>query len=122
MHSVLIIEDNQIIREMYSDKFRVNDFEVSIAADGAEGLKKALDEKPDILLLDIAMPKMDGIEVMERLRDDHWGKSVPIIILTNLNIDGRLLDNVIKNRPAYCLMKVGVTPVEVLDKARELLS
>lgn len=122
MHSVLIIEDDQILRDMYTDKFRGSDFDVSTASDGEDGIKKALEEKPDILLLDIAMPKVDGIGVMEKLRDDPWGKNVPIIILTNLNIDGKLLEKVIQNRPAYCLMKVGVTPLEVLDKAKELVS
>lgn len=121
MRSVLIVEDDQILREMYHHKFEVNNFEVSTAEDGQEGLKKALDQKPDLLLLDLVMPKMDGIKVMEQLRNDPWGKAVPIIVLTNLNIDGKVLDKVIKNRPAYCLMKVGVTPVEVLDKAKELL-
>jgi CheY-like chemotaxis protein len=121
MKSVLIIEDDKILRDMYRDKFTVSNFEVTTAENGAEGIKKALELKPDLMLLDIAMPKMDGTTLMEKLRGDSWGKNVPIIILTNLNIDGNLLDKVIKNHPAYCLMKVGVTPIEVLDKAKELL-
>jgi two-component system, OmpR family, alkaline phosphatase synthesis response regulator PhoP len=121
MSSVLIIEDDEILLEMYKDVFVKNEFDVTTAVDGEEGLRIALEDKPDLVLLDLALPKKNGISVLESLRDDAWGTNVPIIVLTNLNVDGALLDKIIKNRPAYCLMKVGVTPDEVIAKAKEIL-
>lgn len=122
MYTVLIIEDDQVLREMYKDKMERSGYKVLIANDGEEGLKVALQNHPDLILLDLMMPKMDGTSMMEKLREDTWGKNVPIIILTNLNVDGDLLNNVIKDHPAYCMMKVGVTPEEILIKSQEVLA
>lgn len=121
MPKLLIIEDDKILRDMYTDQFASNGYTVSTAVDGEEGLQKALQEHPDIILLDLAMPKMDGTTLIQKLRDDEWGRNAAVIILTNLSIDGELLDVIIKNRPAYCLMKIGVTPEEVMAKAEELI-
>lgn len=121
MRTVLIIEDDTILLEMYKDAFEKNEFSVSTAIDGEEGLKRALQDKPDLVLLDLALPKMTGTAVLEKLRDDEWGKQASIIVLTNLNVDGELLNKIIENRPAYCLMKVGVTPEEVIAKAKEIV-
>lgn len=121
MPKLLIIEDDKILRDMYTDQFDSNGYTVSTAVDGEEGLQKALQEHPDIILLDLAMPKMDGTTLIQKLRDDEWGRNAAVIILTNLSIDGELLDVIIKNRPAYCLMKIGVTPEEVMAKAEELI-
>ncbi len=122
MRKLLIIEDDKILRDMYKDQFLSNGYTVSTAVDGEEGLQKALQEHPDIILLDLAMPKMDGTTLLEKLRADEWGIRAAVIILTNLSIDGELLNIIIKNRPAYCLMKVGVTPDEVMAKADAILS
>jgi len=121
MQRILIVEDDQILREMYQDQFKKNGYEVTTAANGEEGLQLSLQLHPNLILLDLALPTMDGITMMEKLRDDEWGKDVSIIILTNLNVDGELLNKMIQNRPAYCLMKVGVTPEEVMAKAQGIL-
>jgi DNA-binding response OmpR family regulator len=121
MKNVLIIEDDQIILDMYRDKFEVSDFGVITALNGEDGLAAALAHHPDLILLDLAMPKMDGMTVMEKLRENVWGATVPVIILTNLNLDGRMLEEIIKHKPTYSLMKANTTPEEVLEKAREIL-
>lgn len=121
MDTILIIEDDQILLEMYKDLFVQNKFDVRTARDGEHGLQMALQFKPDIILLDLALPKMDGVSVLEKLRTDPWGTNAAVMVLTNLNIDGVLLNKIIKSRPAYCLMKVGVTPDEILIKTKELL-
>lgn len=121
MQKILIVEDDQILREMYKDQFEKNGYHVTVAIDGAQGLQLALQDHPNLILLDLALPAMNGTAVMEKLRNDEWGKDVSIIILTNLNIDGALLNKMIQNHPAYCLMKVGVTPDEVMAKAQEIL-
>jgi len=83
---ILLIEDEKPMLEALIDKFNAEDFEVSGASDGEEGYSKALDEKPDVILLDIIMPKIDGMTLMKKIREDKkWGKEVPIIMLTNLS-------------------------------------
>lgn len=120
MRTVLIIEDDQIILEMYRDKFQVSRWGVITALNGEDGLNAAFRHHPDLILLDLAMPKMDGMTVMQHLRADTWGETVPVIILTNLNIDGKLLEEIIKNKPTYSLMKANTTPDDVLTKAKDI--
>lgn len=84
--TVLIAEDEQAMLRALSDKFSRSDFEVIEAANGEEAEKLALDKKPDVVMLDIIMPKQDGIETMKKIRNSgKWGQEVPIIMLTNLS-------------------------------------
>ena len=119
--TVLIIEDDQIILEMYRDKFELGKYGVIVARNGEDGLAVANQYHPDLILLDLAMPKMDGMTVMQHLRADKWGSMVPVIILTNLNLDGKMLEEIIKHKPTYSLMKANTTPDDVLVKAREII-
>jgi DNA-binding response OmpR family regulator len=121
MNTVLIIEDDKILSEMYSDAFKVKNFDVITAEDGEKGLNLALSEKPDIIILDLALPKIYGTEILQSLRIDTWGKSVPIIVLTNLNVDGKILEAITKYSPVYCLLKANTKPEEVIAKAKEVL-
>lgn len=98
LKKVLIVEDDEDMREALVDKFSGSGFEVDMAGDGVEGLEKALKDHPDLIILDIIMPRMDGVEVLKKLREDNWGRFVSVIILTNLN------DNV---KLAQCL-EIGV--------------
>lgn len=83
---VLIVEDEVAMLHALEKKFLSEGFKVLTAADGEEGCNVALKEKPDILMLDIIMPKLDGLQVIKKIReDDRWGKDVPIIMLTNLS-------------------------------------
>ena len=81
---ILVVEDEGFIMKLLIKRLAEFDFEVLKAIDGKEGLDIALKEHPDLILLDIVMPRMDGIEMAKRLRKDEWGKDVPIIFLTNL--------------------------------------
>lgn len=81
---VLIIEDEKLIRQLLRRKIQKAGFSILEAKDGEEGLKIALSEKPSLILLDLIMPKMDGITMFRKLRQDEWGKDVKVIILTNL--------------------------------------
>lgn len=82
---VLIVEDEKDMREALVGKFELSGFEVEQAENGVGGLKQSLDSHPDIILLDIIMPEMDGIEMLKKLRENEWGKKVPVIILTNIS-------------------------------------
>lgn len=82
---VLVIDDEIVLLDLLSSKISQNGFFVIEAHDGDEGLQKALAEHPDLVLLDIIMPKMDGITMLKKLREDPWGKTAQVIILSNLN-------------------------------------
>lgn len=121
MYTVLIIEDDKVLSDMYRDKFTFDSFHVITAEDGQKGLDVALEKKPDILVLDLSLPKIKGVDVMGALRTTSWGENVPIIILTNLNVDGEILAAITKYNPVYCLLKANTTPEDVVSKAREIL-
>jgi two-component system phosphate regulon response regulator PhoB len=83
--TVLIVEDEQMLLSALQRKLESAGLNVLTAKDGSEGLKLALENRPDLILLDIILPLMDGITFLERLRRDEWGKQVPVIVLSNLS-------------------------------------
>lgn len=82
---VLIVEDEVDIREALTDMFIQYDFEVMTATNGQEGFDIAIAEKPDIILLDINMPVMNGHETLAKLRNDPWGRNVKVVVLSALD-------------------------------------
>jgi len=84
MKKILIVEDEKSLLDVLVMKFSDEGFEVHQARDGVQGLETAVVKKPDLILLDIIMPRMDGITMLKKLREDLWGKEVPVILLTNL--------------------------------------
>lgn len=102
--SILIIEDEKDIRDALAEGITQAGFSVSMAENGLVGLEKALKDHPDLILLDIIMPIMDGHQFLDKLRQDAWGKKAKIITLTSMddvkNIatahDGEILDYIIK--------------------------
>ena len=81
---ILVIEDERAILELFATQLQAKDTTVLSAKDGKKGLSLALKEHPDLILLDLIMPQMDGITMLQKLRSDTWGSTVPVIILTNL--------------------------------------
>jgi len=84
MKKILIVEDDSILLSTLVDNLSTEGFEIIKAEDGEKGLAFALDVKPDLILLDILLPKMDGFTLLKKLRENEWGRHVPVIILTNL--------------------------------------
>lgn len=82
---ILVIEDEIALQQVLADRFKEEGFSVQTASDGVEGLQKALSWRPDLILLDIVMPKMDGMTMLHKLREDPLGKNLPVILLTNLS-------------------------------------
>ncbi len=119
---ILIIEDEEAMLGAISDALINQDFETLLAKDGEEGLEIALKEHPDLILLDILMPKMDGMIMLQKLRLDEWGKTVPVIILTNVSPNANsVIDSVLKNEPAYYLVKSDVRLEGIVDKIKDVL-
>lgn len=120
-NTILIVEDELSLRRILVDKFFHEGFELIEASDGVAGLSKAKKHHPDLILLDILLPKMDGITMMEKLRKEEWGKSVPIILLTNLNLDDERMHDIVKNEPAFYLVKSEWRLEDIVKKVKELL-
>lgn len=91
---ILVVEDELPLAEMLSDKLQQEGFQVQIAGDGEEGLKQALTWQPNLILLDLVMPKMDGMTMLHKLREQEVGKLMPVILLTNLSNTEKVYDAV----------------------------
>jgi DNA-binding response OmpR family regulator len=119
---ILIIEDEEAMQKVISEAFDNQEFTVLTANDGEEGLDISLKEHPDLILLDILMPKMDGMVMLRKLRLDEWGKLVPVIILTNVSPNANsVIDSVLEYEPAYYLVKSDVKLEGIVEKVKEVL-
>lgn len=118
---VLIIEDDQLIQRMYEKIFTFEKYDVEIAADGQEGLDKARVGKPTIILLDVMMPKMNGIEVLEKLKADPETKNVPVIMLSNLAGD-RDVETALSMGAVKYIIKSEHGPKEIADMVGEIIA
>ncbi|MBU1119004.1 response regulator [Patescibacteria group bacterium] len=85
---ILIVEDEIFLLDILEKRLEQKGFTVLKADDGEKGLEFALREHPDLILLDILMPKMDGLEMTKKLREDAWGKNAHVVVLSNLNETG----------------------------------
>jgi DNA-binding response OmpR family regulator len=122
-YKVAVIEDEGAMSRSLSGELQDAGFDVVTAFDGEQGLQLTLKEKPDLVLLDIIMPKMDGMTMMSKLRESgEYGKGVPIILLTNLNADDKIMGGVIKNEPSYYLVKANYKVSDVVEKVKNHLS
>ncbi len=117
---VLLVEDDEMLHTMYTQKFTREGYEVLSAYDGAEGVKVAQEQHPDIILLDIIMPKMDGFAALKKLKKDEATSSIPVILLTNLGQE----EDIRKGRELGAVdyfIKANHTPQEVVEKVKEVL-
>jgi DNA-binding response OmpR family regulator len=117
---ILVIEDEDSIRTALVDKIVFEGFNALEARDGQEGLKIALKKHPDLILLDIIMPRMDGLTMLKKLREDKWGEGVPVILLTNLNDSEKIFEAMDSGVYDY-LVKSNWEIDDVVKKAREKL-
>ena len=117
---ILLVEDDPFLLSMYSTKFELEDFQVISANDGQKGLDFALKEKPDIILLDILLPKMNGFEVLEKLKENEVTKNIPIILLTNLNQKNEIEKGLSLGADDF-LIKAHFMPSEVVGKIKKIL-
>lgn len=119
MKKILLIEDDAVLREMYQDKFLKEKFDVQTAVDGQEGLSKIKSFLPDVIILDLLMPKVSGFDVLKSIKDDQVLNKIPMIVLTNIFADA---EDLVKNWGVdYLLLKANSTPEEVLDRIKQIL-
>jgi len=117
---ILIVEDELSLRNALRDKLTREEFAVLEAKNGEEGLEVALREHPDLILLDIIMPVMDGITVLKKLREDEWGKDAKVVLLTNLSDNEKIAEAIMHGTYDY-LVKSDWKIKDVVAKVRERL-
>ena len=119
---ILIIEDERSLSEALVDILRIKHFLPIAAQNGKIGLKLALKEHPQLILLDLIMPEMDGIETFKMIRKDVWGAHVPIIILTNLNATNeQFVADVATQKSTYYLIKSDWKLHDIVKKIDDIL-
>ncbi len=119
-HKILLVEDDPFLLDMYSTKFKEVGFNIVVAQDGEMGLVKAKEELPDLILLDIVLPKKDGFEVLKQLKSDNQTAKIPVILLTNLGLDSDIKRGLELGAQSY-IIKAHFTPTEVVAKVKEIL-
>ncbi len=120
MNKILLVEDDVILLEMYRDKFVHEGFDVQTAVDGQDGIKKMKSFKPDVVLLDLIMPRVSGFDVLKLAKNDPVLNKIPILVLTNIYANA---EDLLKNWGAKAfLLKSNNTPEDIVDNVKKLLS
>ncbi len=121
MIKIAIVEDDQVISQMYRIKFEADGFDVETAENGKLGLDLVKEMKPNMVLLDLMMPEMNGDEMLAQMRQSDWGKDIPVIILTNMGeaeVPKEVMDMGVKK----VILKADMTPKQVVDLVKKQLS
>lgn len=118
---VLLIEDDPIMSRMYGRIFTARGYVVDVAHDGQEGYKRALGFKPDVILLDVMMPKVNGLELLDQLKANPKTKHIKVVLLTNLGVQAEI-DKALKKGAIACLMKSDQDPPKVVDFVDKIIN
>ena len=117
---ILIVDDDENIRDVLTQSLVAKKYNVLQARNGQEGLEMALKEHPDLILLDMLMPIMDGMTTLKNIRKDPWGEDVPVIILTNLNATNEnTVEDMVSNKPLHYLIKSNWKISEVIKMMKK---
>src|SRR4029079_9312413 len=107
---ILVVEDEGSLLNAMQDQLGKEGFLIYGAKDGEDGLKQALEKRPDLIILDILMPKMSGMDVLKQLREGtEFGKQVKVIFLTNLDANDKMIAHIVETQPSYYLIKADMT-------------
>jgi CheY-like chemotaxis protein len=117
--TVLIVDDDQNMRKIYSDAFEAAKLNVLVAENGSDGVKMALEHHPDVILMDIVMPVMDGHVAANNIRNDLWGRNAKIIYLTNMTDAENIVHAVALGSEDY-IIKANTSIREVLNTVRSI--
>jgi CheY-like chemotaxis protein len=120
MKKILIVEDNQLVANVYKNKLAVDGYETEIALDGETGLQKMRSFQPDVMILDLMLPKMSGVEVIKQARSEADFAKLPIIVFSNTYLTN-LIQEAWKAGANKCLSKASCSPKEVLELVRHTI-
>lgn len=118
--SILLVEDDEFLAEIYQKKFEMEGFKISVSDNGEKALVDVKKKKPDLILLDILLPKLDGFAVLEKLKADKETKDIPIIMLTNLGQKDDV-EKAQKLGAVDYMIKAHFKPSEIVDRVRREL-
>ncbi len=119
-HTVLIVEDEEALRSPLTEAFETEGFKVFAVPTGEEGLKIALQEHPEMIILDILLPAMSGLEVLRSLREDEWGKTAQVIMLTNVSDTDKIAEAMNDSAFEY-LIKTDIKLQDLVKKVSDRL-
>ncbi len=118
MIKVLVVEDKELIRKAVVVELKLENFSVSEAVDGEEALAKIVSEKPDLVILDIILPKMSGIDVFKKIRSNPLIAETKVVVFTNLEADEKMIKEISSLNPCFYLNKSGLRLEELPDKIK----
>lgn len=121
MAKILIVEDYSVLARMYQKKFTDDGYEVAVALDGEQGLQRVEGFKPDLILLDIMMPKMSGLEMLKKLKEDPRTSAIPVILLTNVGGGQEVLEKGLELGAVAYLVKTDYPPRQVVDYVEDII-
>ena len=117
---ILVVEDDKFLRELIAQKLIKEGYDIAEAVDGEKGIKAVEDEKPDLVLLDLILPGIDGFDVLSKMKEDPKMAQVPVIILSNLGQKDDI-ERGLKIGAADYLIKAHFTPGEIIEKVKTIL-
>lgn len=121
MAKILIVDDDPLLIRMYQKKLENDGYSVTTADDGDVALAKVGESKPDLILLDIMMPKVNGLQVLAKLKENKETSNIPVILLTNVSGSDEDIDRGLELGAVAYLVKAGNRPVAVVQKVKEIL-
>ena len=121
MAKILLVDDDPLMVRMYEKKLVNDGYEVKIASDGVEALKSIKTFSPDLILLDIMMPKLNGYDVLKKLKESKTTEKIPVILLTNVGGTQEDVDRGLELGAVAYMVKAGNRPVVVIEKIKEIL-
>jgi len=120
MKKILIIEDEVVLAEMYKEKLEKEGFEVFLASEIGEGIEIAKKEKPDLILLDVLLPRENGVSFLEKIKNEEEIKSIPVIVFSNYD-DPQTKKKAFELGVKEYLIKANYTPGEIVEKIKKYL-
>lgn len=117
---ILVVDDDTLVRQSLGQTLAEAGFQVDIAEDGQAGLTKALATHPDLVVSDVRMPEMDGLQMLDKLRADEWGKNVPVIILSTDNTTTSV-NQALTNGVTLYLSKTMLSPDQIAEQIKQAL-
>ena len=120
MAKILIVEDNEFVARMYQNILSLENYEVEIANSAQEGIEKARKMLPNLILLDVVMPEMNGIQALQKLKEDDNTKSIPTVMLTVIGEED-VIEQCLKLGASGYLVKTSLDPNKVIEEVKRYL-
>lgn len=121
MAHILLVEDDPLIYRMYQKVFQLEGLDLAVASDGQDGLQKVQAQPPDLILLDVMMPIMNGVELLEKLKEDPKTTDIPVIMLTNLS-NMQITQDALSKGALFYIVKSETEPDRLVQIVRDTLN